>query len=327
METPQRGRQEDLNFIARLKIRFNMFQQRHAVLSFPYAVIKKYGDDEAAYEGALITYYGFLSLFPLLIVATSLINIVARHDEALRGRFIAALNNYFPIVGDQLQSNVHSMGSSGAALVIGILITLYGARGGAAAVQHALNHVWQVPRPKRAGFPKAAFKSLSIIVVGGVGLLTAAVLSSLATSLGHSAMYKLIPSLISIVLLFGVFSFIFKVGTDGAIVGYKGAAIAALVSAIGLQILQTLGGYYITHELKGLRSLYGTFALVLGLLAWIYLQAQLVLYALEIASVKHLQLWPRSLDADDLTEQDKRAYELYAQKERYAEQEDVEVYL
>ncbi len=288
----------------------NAFQQRHKFTAFVYAVIKKYGDDEAGYQGALITYYAFLSIFPLLIVATSIIDLIASKNDVLRQRFVSGFNSYFPVVGQQLQSSIHSPTKSGVALIIGIIIALIGARGGAAALQHALNHVWQVPRRHRAGFPRSLIQNLSIIFVGGIGLLSAATISSLATSLGHSAVYKIISSLISIVILFGVFVYVFYTGTDARDMRPKDFMFAALLSAIGFQVLQLLGGYYITHQLGNLRSLYSTFAIVLGLLGWIYLQAQMLVYSLEAATVRTLKLWPRSMQGDKLTAQDRRAYEL-----------------
>jgi uncharacterized BrkB/YihY/UPF0761 family membrane protein len=88
--------------------------------------------------------------------------------------------------------------------------------------------------------------------------------------------------------------------------------------------LQEVGGYLLTHELKNLDNLYGTFALVLGLLFWIYLQAQIVLYALEIETVRLFKLWPRSLVEDNLTDADKRALTLYARRNRLSQKERVD---
>jgi len=313
------------NIIQRTVTRLNHWQQRHKKAAFIYAVIKKFGDDEAAYQGALITYYGFLSLFPLLIVGTSFIEIIAKNHPQLQERLINGISSYFPGFGNQLSQHVNGPHRSGIALVLGLLVTLYGARGGAAAIQHALNHIWLVPRRKRAGFPIAPLKSMSIIFVGGIGLLAAAVLSGYATSINHSTLFKIVPSLISMLLLFGVFLFVYRIGTETSDMKFKNLVLAAAVSAVGIQIIQTLGGYYVTHELKSLSSLYGTFALVLGLLAWIYLQAQLMLYAVEISTVRALRLWPRSMDASELTSGDRRAYSLHAKKEHLVKSEEIDV--
>jgi hypothetical protein len=49
------------------------FQQRHRWLAFPVAVVKKYGEDQGGHRAALLAYYGFFSLFPLLLVAVTLL--------------------------------------------------------------------------------------------------------------------------------------------------------------------------------------------------------------------------------------------------------------
>jgi membrane protein len=303
------------------------FQRRHSFVGFPYAVIKKYGDDEAANRGALITYYGFLSLFPLLLVLTSVLQLLFRSESHFREQVISKLVKYFPVVGSQLESNIHTFHRAGLALIIGILITLYGARGGAMAFRNTLNHIWQIPRPQRGGFPLNIVKSLAIIFIAGAGLILATVLSSFATSLGHSLLFSAFAVLISTFILLWMFMLIFNLSISTSRISYSDFLYGSITAAVGIQILQVLGGFIITHQLKNLTSLYGTFALVLGILFWIYLQVQIVLYAAEVDTVRVLKLWPRSLVAEQLTTADKKAYSLYAKKERYQPEppEEIEV--
>lgn len=294
--------------------RLDNTQQHHPWLGFIYAVIRKYGEDEAAYQGALITYYGFLSLFPLLIVAISLLEITG--NTHLKTKVITGLLQYFPIFGQQLHANVHSLPHSGLSLVIALAITLYGARGVADALRHALDHVWQVPRNHRRGFPSNVLISLEIIAFGAIGLVIAEILSSYAASFGKDTAFRVGASLISAGVLFGMFLVIFRLGTTSRRLSPKTLLLSASVAAIGIQMLHSLGGYIITHELTHLTSLYGVFALVLGLMFWIYLQAQVILYSLEIGSVKAFNLWPRSITQHPLTAADQHAYKLYKDREQ-----------
>src|ERR1700727_1337580 len=79
-------------------------QRRHGVLGFPYAVVKKYGDDEGGREAALITYYGFLSIFPLLLLGVAVLSRVLAGNPDLRQRLVTA------VVPQALQSTVeHSV--------------------------------------------------------------------------------------------------------------------------------------------------------------------------------------------------------------------------
>jgi membrane protein len=301
------------NFLQRMLSRIDLFQQQHKAFALPYAIIKKYGDDEAGYQGALLSYYGFVSLFPLLIVATSLVDLITRHNATLRDRLLDSVTGYFPAIGTDLQSSIHASGKSGIGLVIGLLITLYGARGVADAVRHAMDHVWQVPTAKRAGFPKGPLKSLSLMLGGGAGLVLAAFLSSYATASGHSFVLRMLISLLSLAVLFWTFCFLFRYATSSKHQLHDNFP-GAIVAAVGLQILQTAGTYLITHQLRNLNGLNAQFAVVLALLFWLYLQAQVFLYAAEINTVRTLKLWPRSITGKPMTDGDRRALELYAKR-------------
>jgi YihY family inner membrane protein len=292
------------------------FQRRHCFIAFPYAVVKKYGDDEAGNRGALITYYGFLSIFPLLLVLTTILHIILRSEGELRERIMSSLDQYFPAFGNQLQSNINTFNKAGLALAVGIAVTLYGARGGAETFRKALNHIWEIPRQQRGGFPVTLVRSFSMIFVTGLGLIMATILSSFATSLGHSPAFSILAVVISTFILFLMFLILFNLAISTSKISYRDFLVGAILAAVGIQILQTFGGFIITNQLKDLRSLYGAFALVLGTLFWIYLQVQVILYAVEVDTVRRLKLWPRSLSGS-LTEADKRAYKLYAEKERF----------
>lgn len=308
---------QNTNFLSKTAKSLDKFQQRYEPAGFSYAVIKKYGEDQAAYQCALITYYGFLSLFPLLLVLTSVLQIVLKNHEALHHKIVNGLIQYFPVVGNEIESSLHSPHKSGLALIIGLLLILYGARGGADAFRNAMDRLWQIPKSEQPGFPASVFISLKIIFFGAFGLIIATVLSSFATSLGRAIEFRILAVLISTAVLYGLLVMLFNWSTSSKRIGYRDYAVGALLAAVGIQILQLGGGFIITHELKNLSSLYGTFALVLGILFWIYLQIQVVIYSVEVDTVRKLKLWPRSITQDPMTSQDKKAYEMYPQKERF----------
>ena len=288
-----------MEFIRKVVRRIDTFQQRHVWLAFPFAVIKKYGDDAAPHYGAVITYYTFLSLFPLLFALTAGLHLLFRNNTHLQADVLADVNHYFPLLGSELQTNIKSVGRTGLTLVGGIIVTVYGARGGADAVRVALDHMWHVPKHERSGFFPALAKSLAMIFGGGLLLLTAAALSSYATSLGHSAVFKIISTLVSLCLIVASLFLVFRVGISSADVSSKSLALSAVLAGIGLQALQTYGGYLMTHELSRLNTPYGAFSVTLGLLFWLYLQAQVLLYAIEASVVHARKLWPRRIDESD----------------------------
>ena len=126
---------------------------------------------------------------------------------------------------------------------------------------------------------------------------------------------KVLTLAVSLVLNIGVFWLAFRLGTASEI-SWRQLRLGAIIGAVVWQVLQAFGSYFISHQLAHASPLYGTFALVLGLIAWLYLQAQLTLYAVEINVVRAYRLWPRSLAPPPYTEQDRRAFELYVEKRR-----------
>lgn len=300
-----------MNLIIKLTQDIDAFQRRHAITGFVYAVIKKYSQDNCGYLSAVITYYGFLSLFPMLIVLTSLTKLLLGNSLYLKNRIISSVVHYFPIIGSQLQQSIYSPKEAGIALVISLLIALYGARGVANVMQYSLSSLWYVPHFKDPSFINNLVRSLSIMIIGGLGLLISSVVSGYTALPGNAIFIRAITLLASTLLLWLTFLLIFKLSIAGS-VSVKQVIVGAGITALGLQILQTLGSFIMVHELKGLSSIYGTFALVVGLLFWIYLQAEVLLYAVETDVIKFYHLFPRSLQGQ-FTEADKAAYRKQAE--------------
>jgi membrane protein len=316
-----------MNRIQRVLQAVDRFQQRHRWLAFGVAAWKKFGDDRAGNLAALVAYYAFASIFPLLLVLVTVLDIVLSNDPELRQRVLDSALAGYPVIGDQLKANVHALGQTGPALVIGLIFTFLGARGVAGAAQNALNTAWGVPLVSRPGFPWDLLRSVSLILVVGTGQIITVILSGLAggtanviTGLGgHIATVGA-----SLLLNMGLFWLGFRLATAGEIAA-RDLRLGAFVAAAAWQVLQLAGTYVVGHELARSSALYGVFGLVLGLIAWLFLQAQITLYAIEMNVVKVRRLWPRSLFPPPLTEQDLAAYELYARAEQRRPEVRIEV--
>ncbi len=295
-----------MNIIQKTIINIDKIQRRYKPLAFSFAVIKKYGEDDAGYKAALLTYYGFLSLFPLLLILTTLTDYIASTHPELQADIVKGATDYIPVLGNQLAEHVGGLHSNGPALVIGLLFTLYGARGVADAFKHGVQHIWGIPKSERQGFPIATLKSLAIIVFGGTGFVLTAIIVGTAASAGYGWGFKALSITINFCLLFCLFSLLIKLCLPKK-VSYKQIRPGAVTATIGLILLQAAGGYLLARELKNFDALYSYFALSLGLLFWIYLQAQTIFYAVEIAAVSDKKQWPRSLSGDNPTESDKQA--------------------
>lgn len=293
-----------MNALERQLQKLDLFQQKHPALAFPIAVIKKFGDDDAGYQAALITYYGFLSLFPLLLVATSVVGILSLGNSTIEQEIMQSVQSYFPVIGEQLSRNIQASTESGIALVVGLVLAFYGARGGADAFRKAMYHIWDIPKKKRTGFPLNIIKSMAMTSVGGLGLLAAALLSASASGLGRLFVFKVLSLGVGFLFLVPTFFFLYSTSLPEHRATRRDVLFNAVISSVGVIILQALGGWLIANQLKTLSPLYGTFALVLGLLFWIYVQALVVLYTSEVTIVRKHNYWPRSFSGQAITKAD-----------------------
>jgi len=148
--------------------RADRFQQRHTVLAFPWAVMQKFGNDQAGGKAALMAYYGLFALFPLLLLLTTILGFVLAGDPALRERLIDSALGNIPVIGEQLRSDIHPLNGNTAALIFGIAGTIYGSLGIGFASQNAMNTVWNVPYVRWPNIWKRYARTFGVI-----GLLVA----------------------------------------------------------------------------------------------------------------------------------------------------------
>lgn len=301
------------------------FQQRHDWVGFPFAVLKKFGDDRAGSLAALLAYYAFVAIFPALLLLVTAFGILLRNDPVLQERVLRSAVVDFPVIGDQLQQNVRSLNRTGAGLAIGLLGALLGARGVANTAQDAFNTLWGVPKAERPGFPWNLLRSLGLLAVGVLGALATAILAGIGGGSGvWAAGIRIAVVGGTLVVNAVLFVAAFRLATARQ-VRTRELAPAAVAAAVVWQVLLALGGYVVTHYLRHSSQVYGVFGLVLGLVSWLYLQAQITLYLAEADVVRVRRLWPRSLVQPPLTRGDREAYRTYATAERRRPEQRVEV--
>jgi inner membrane protein YhjD len=275
-----------------------------------YGVLKKFGDDAGGSLSALITYYAFLSLFPMLLVLVTVLAYVLHGDQDLQRRILDSALADFPVIGDQLKTNIGSVRGSGVGLAIGVVLTFYGGLGVGHAAQDAMNRVWSVPIVVRPGFFPKLLRSLMVIGLLALAIIATTGLTTIAGSqVGaweHAALF-----FVTFVLNIALFTVAFRV-LAALPLTLNDVLPGAIICAVGWAVLQLIGVAVVSHAVNRMSSTYGVFAIVLGLLAWIFLQARIMMYAAEVNVVRARKLWPRSLAPPPLTDADRRAFELYA---------------
>lgn len=269
------------------------FQQRHQAVAIPVAALKKFADDGAGNAAALIAYFGFFSLFPLLLLFVTILGFVLQGDPAATQAVLKSALHQFPVVGVSLDTS-HPLHGSPVALTIGAIGALLAGLGVAIAAENAFNVVYEVPRDQRPSFFATRLRALKLLaVVGLLQLLSTAVSGAVSGGVGGFLMTILaiaIALLLNLLLFFAVFRLLTvrQIATRQL---WPGIALSAVLWLI----LQAVGGAYIGHVVKGAGETYGTFATVIGLLVWLYLGARVVVYSAELNTVLTRRLWPRSL--------------------------------
>jgi YihY family inner membrane protein len=284
-------------------------------------VIKKFGDDQAGQLAALISYYAFVSLFPLLLVFVTILGFILQGDPSEQQKILHGTLGQVPIISETLKP--HSLTGSTPALVIGIVLSLLAGMGITNATQNALNRIWAVPYKHRPDFLHSRLRSLGMLGILGSLAIVSAVVGGFVGSSSHPALTVIGGVLVAFAFNLALFMLAFKLLT-AAEVSWRELLPGVIAASVFWQLLQHLGGYYVDHELKRLSPLYGVFGLVLGLLAWLYLGAQLTIFAAELNVVYHRRLWPRSLFAP-LIDADKRALTSAAEAQERVDEQNVEV--
>ena len=304
--------------------RTDKFQQKHGVLGFPFAVLQKFGNDQAGSKAALIAYYGLFALFPLLMLFTTILGYVLHNNDQLHKDLVDSALGSFPIIGPQLQSQVHGLSGSAIAVVIGSLLLLYGAIGLGLATQSAMNKVWNIPYVRWPSLPMRYLRGLAVLMLLAVSTIGSTVLTGFATLTSHQEASRVLLLVGSLALNFGLIFIVFMVMTAVKFT-WRDVVLGVALATVFWQSLQLVGSWYVGRELRHATETYGFFGIVIVLLAWIYLGAQFFLLAAEINVVKRYRLWPRSMTQPPLTDADRAVFERLAQMEVRRPEFEVEV--
>ncbi len=301
------------------------FQRRHPVLGFPIAVVYKYFDDQGPYLASAMTYYAFVSIFPLMLLGTSILGLFLRGEPHWQEQILDSALSQFPIIGDEL-GRPQGLQGSVSGVVIGAVAALYGAMGLGQALQNTQHVAWSVPRNSRPNPFYARVKTLLLLLTAGMLLLAVTVVSTVATTTDvfteviGAGIKQLLPVLTVLVVGTGL-TYLFRFAATGQHSFWR-AAPGGFTLAVLWQLLQIGGAAYVDRTLVNTSSMTKTFGLVLGLIGFLWIGSVMAVLATEVNVVLARHLWPRALltpftDNVRLTEADKRAYASYARMQRH----------
>jgi YihY family inner membrane protein len=309
-----------VNPIGRGLHRLDRAQQRHTPSACAVGVVRKYADDNGGALAGNLAHSAFVSVFPLLLVLVTILGLVSSLDPALRGQVENAVNQQFPLVGQQLTGNVDTLRrSSVIGLVIGFLGLLWGSTRLARAAQFTMAQVWNLPGPARPSYLHRLGRSLLFLGVLGIGVAATTLITGLGLFGRHIPGLVVLTELLAAVVNIGLYFIGFRVLTARGVPS-RALLPGAVAGGVAWTVLQLCGGYLMHHYLHS-DSAYNVFATVLGLVAWLYLTVQVTVFAAEVNVVLARRLWPRTIAPPPLTEADRASMTLQAlQNQRRPEQ-------
>lgn len=282
-------------------------QRRTPWLGFLMGVVKRFGEHGAGRLAAVISYYAFFSIFPLLLSFVTILGFALEGNDELREDLVDSAVGQIPLVGSQIAESAGALTGSGLALAVGLGGALWAGMGAMLAGQHAMNTVWDVPRYRRPNLPKARLRALLGLLVLGVGVIGSTAVATLVTAVeGLPLAGRAALVLANVAVNVGVLLLAFTVLTAAPLT-FGQLLPGAVVGAIGYVVIQSLGTWLVDRFVTGASDTYGTFAVVIGLLSWFHLLGQVTVFAAEINVVRHKRLWPRSWAGGALTDGDRRA--------------------
>jgi membrane protein len=305
--------------------RLDRWQREHRVAGVPLAVVYKFIDDQGGYLAAALTYYSLIAILPLMLIASSVLGFVLQGHPGLEHQVLSSALAQFPIVGDQLGRPGGLRGST-SAVVVGAVAATYGAIGLGHAAQNSVNIVWQIPRNSRLNPIESRLRSLVWLILAGLALVCVAVLTSLAGHVGvlgsqGGGGLRALELVGTLVVNTGILALMMRLSTTQE-ERLRDVLPGAAVIAVLWQVLQVAGGAYVKHVIANASQMNGVFAVVLGLVALLYLAGVMALLGLEVNVVLARHLYPRALltpftDAVELTEADQKVYRGSARAQRH----------
>jgi YihY family inner membrane protein len=312
-----------MNFIEYRLRKIDSFQQRHLIPSFVYGVVKKYGDDNGGMLTIQLTYTMFTTIFPLLLLLVTILTLFLVGDPSVRQSVLHSTFNQFPVVGSQLGSNIHVLKrDSLLGLVVGIAGLIYGSTGLAGAGIYVMEQVWNIEGALRPNYIKRITRSLVFLFTLAIGLVVTTFLSGFSTYGRHNFWLVIASGVLAALANVGLYIVAFRALTPKQ-VSTSNLIPGAIFTGLLWSVLQAFGGYVVGHYLKNDNATYGTFGTVLGLLAWLYIGAEVTVYGAELNVVLKRHFWPRSIIQPPLTKADQESIAFQATQNRRRPEQQV----
>lgn len=255
-------------------------RRRSRIVDFICGGIDGFVRHRTSRHAALLAHYGFLSVFPLIVVMTTILGFVLESRPSLRRDIVDSALAKLPIVGETLRSDPGRLHGNVAVLIIGLATTLWAGTRAFVSAQNGMNDIWEVPEHERPNLARTRGRALLAIGIVGLAQVGTAFVTGIVGLSGVSWLNRILLVLAATAINIGVVMASYRVLTARPLTRAQ-LLPGACAAGIGFSVLQVIGVALVGRAVTRASAVYGTFAAVIGLLAWLNLHAIVALFGVE----------------------------------------------
>ncbi len=229
---------------------------------------------------ALLAHYGFVSVFPLLAVMTTILGYTLENEPKFRNDIVNSVFARLPFIGEQIRSDPTKLHGNAVVLIFGLTTSLWAGTRAFIAAQNGLNDSWEIPEDQRPNFFQLRKKAVLGIAVVGIAQIASATVTSIVGISGVSWLNRVLLVIAAIAINIGVLLAAYNVLTARELT--LGQMLpGAIVAGLGFSVLQLVGTIVVQRAIRTATPVYGSFATVIALLTWLSLHGMIALFGAE----------------------------------------------
>jgi YihY family inner membrane protein len=251
-----------------------------APVDFVFSGIDGFIRHKTGRHAALLAHYGFLSVFPLLAVMTTILGFVLENASGLRTRIVDSAFSNLPFIGEQIQQDPSQIHGNALVLIAGLATAFWAGTKCFVAAQNGMNDIWEVPERDRPSLARSRGRALIAIGVVGLAQVASATVTGIVAISGVSWLNRILLVIAAIAINIGVLLEAYRVLTARAL-NRRQLLPGAIGAGIGFSVLQLIGTTIVQRAIRSSTPVYGNFATVIALLSWLTMHAVVALLGVE----------------------------------------------
>jgi membrane protein len=254
-------------------------RERSNAVDFALDTLAAYSRHRTGRNASLLAYMGILTVFPLLLAATTVLGIVLEGNEKLQDEIIDSAFSKIPVIGSQILDNQGQLPSDWWAFAVGLAAAIWGSLRAFVAMQTALDDIWEI-ETGRDNYFLQRLRALIGIGVIFLSQLGSVVLASLVSHAGLPRTGQFLLTVGGLALNVAVVAAMYRYLTSRDTT-WRMVWPGAVLTGVIFTALQLLGTNIVSRQSTNANEIYGTFGAIITLAAWISLHGLVALVGAE----------------------------------------------